>query len=77
MAFGLVIGFIELLQNATTSNYNATINSNALQFITAHIKPSQSAGPSPVVTWLLTLNNIASSASVFTPLPTRNCLTTN
>jgi hypothetical protein len=33
--FGLVIGFIELLQNVTTSNYSALANANTIQLTTA------------------------------------------
>jgi hypothetical protein len=41
--FGLVIGFIGLLQNVTTSNYSAIVNSHTQQFTTARTKSSQSA----------------------------------
>jgi hypothetical protein len=45
MGFGLVIGFIELLQNVTTrtNNYSANANSHTLQFTIACTKSSQSA----------------------------------
>jgi hypothetical protein len=43
MGFGLVIGFIEHLQNVTTSIYSNVTNSHTLQFSTARIKSSQSA----------------------------------
>jgi hypothetical protein len=33
--FGLVIGFIDLLQNVATSNYTAIANSHSQQFTTA------------------------------------------
>jgi hypothetical protein len=49
MWFELVIGFIELLQNITTSNYSTVANSYTLQFTTAHTKSFQSAVSSPVV----------------------------
>jgi ABC-type lipoprotein release transport system permease subunit len=39
---GLVIGYIDHLQNVTTSNYSAIANSHILQFTIAHIKHSQS-----------------------------------
>jgi hypothetical protein len=64
MEFGLVIGFIELLQNITTSNYSAVANSRTLQFTTAHTRSSQSAVSSPVTASIAT----ASSASVFKSL---------
>jgi hypothetical protein len=48
---GLVIGFIEHLQNVTTSNYSAIANSHTLQFATASTEPFQSAVSSPVVAW--------------------------
>jgi hypothetical protein len=58
MKFGLIIGFIEHLQVATTRNYNAIANSNTLQFTTTRTKSSQSAVSSPVVSWyrLLTMD---------------------
>jgi hypothetical protein len=43
--FGLVIGFIENLQNVTTNNYDS------LTVTTAHMKSSQFAMSSPVVAW--------------------------
>jgi hypothetical protein len=46
----LIIGFIEHLQ-IVTNNHSAIANSHPLQFITACIKSSQSAMPSPVVAW--------------------------
>jgi hypothetical protein len=49
--FGLVIGFIEHLQNVTTSNYSGIANSHTLQFTTERTKYSQSAVPLPVVAW--------------------------
>jgi hypothetical protein len=51
MGFGLVVGFIEILQIVTASNYSAIANSHTLQFTIACTKPSQSAVSSPVVTW--------------------------
>jgi hypothetical protein len=47
--FGLVNGFFELLQNRTTSNYSAIVNSQTQQFTTTRTKYSQSAVSSPVV----------------------------
>jgi hypothetical protein len=47
----LVIGFIELLQIVTTSNYSAIANSHTQQFTTARTKSSQFAVSSPVVVW--------------------------
>jgi hypothetical protein len=43
--FGLVIGFIDVLEIVTTSKYRANAKS------TACTKSSQSAIPSPVVVW--------------------------
>jgi hypothetical protein len=39
----MVIGFIEILQNVTTSNYSAIANSHILEVIRARTKPSRSA----------------------------------
>jgi hypothetical protein len=47
----IVIGLIELLQDLTTSNCSANVNSRSLQFTTARTKSSQSAVSSPVVPW--------------------------
>jgi hypothetical protein len=41
MGFGLIIGFIDHLEMATTSNYNALANSYTRLLTTAHIKFSQ------------------------------------
>jgi hypothetical protein len=41
MGFGFVIGFIDHLQIATTSNYNALANSCPRHLTTAHTKSSQ------------------------------------
>jgi hypothetical protein len=49
--FGLVIGFTEHLQIATTSNYSAIANSHTLHFATERTKSSQFAVSSPVVVW--------------------------
>jgi hypothetical protein len=49
--FGLVMGFIELLQIETTSNYSAITISHTLQLTTARTKSFQCAVSSPVVTW--------------------------
>jgi hypothetical protein len=49
--FGLVIEFIEHLQNLSTSNYSAVANSHSLQFTTARSKTFQPAVSSPVVVW--------------------------
>jgi hypothetical protein len=51
MGVGLVIGFVEHLQNVTTSNYSAIANSRSQQFIIARTKSSQSAESSPIVVW--------------------------
>jgi hypothetical protein len=40
MGFGLIIGFIELLQLVTTSNYNALANPRTRLLTTAHTKSS-------------------------------------
>jgi hypothetical protein len=45
----IIIGYIELLQSITTSNYSAIANSHTLQFTTARTKSSQSAVSSLVV----------------------------
>jgi hypothetical protein len=45
---GLVIWFIEHLQNVTTSTYSAIANSHTLQFIIARTNSSQSAVSSPL-----------------------------
>jgi hypothetical protein len=73
MGFELVIGFIEVLQNVTTSNCSAFANWHSLKFTTALIKSFQSA----VFTsrCLVTASNaVTSSASVFTPLLVGDCL---
>jgi hypothetical protein len=49
--FGLVIGFIEHLQNVTTRNYSVIANSHTLPFTTAPTKSSPSAVFSSVVAW--------------------------
>jgi hypothetical protein len=54
MGFGLVIVFIEPLQNATTSNYEILTELRTPKVIvaTAHyVKSSQSAMTSSVVAW--------------------------
>jgi hypothetical protein len=48
--FGLVIGFIGLLQNVTAGNYNHLISFRALQFTTTRTKSSQYAA-SAVIAW--------------------------
>jgi hypothetical protein len=68
---GLVMGFLEHLQNVTTSNYTAIANSETLQFTTARTKCSQSA----VFTRLGRIPTM-SSASVLTFLPNGDCLIT-
>jgi hypothetical protein len=50
MGFGLVIGFIELLQIVTASNNSTIANSHMLQFTTARTKSSQFA-VSLLVVW--------------------------
>jgi hypothetical protein len=56
MVFGVVIGFIDYLQIATTNNYSAITNAHTLQFTTARTKSSHSAVSSPVVC-LVTASN--------------------
>jgi hypothetical protein len=51
MEFGLVIGFTELLQLVTTSNYNAVTNSHTRFLTTVRAESSQCAVSSPVVAW--------------------------
>jgi hypothetical protein len=51
MAFGLVIGFIEHLQNVTTRNYSTIANSHTLQFNIVCTNFSQYTMSSPVVVW--------------------------
>jgi hypothetical protein len=51
MVFGLVIGFIEHLQNVTTINYSAIANSHTLQFTRARTKSSQSVVSTSVIAW--------------------------
>jgi hypothetical protein len=45
----LVIGFVEILQNVSTSNYSAIANSHTQRITTARNKSSRSAVSSPVV----------------------------
>jgi hypothetical protein len=74
--FGLVIGFTELLQNLTASNYSANNNSHNLHFTTARMKSSQSA----IFTGcrlVMASNAVAPTASVFTSLLAGDCLTTH
>jgi hypothetical protein len=76
VGFGLVIEFIEILQNVTTSNYCSIANSYALQFTREHIKYFRSAAFTSRC--LVTASNaVASSASVFMPLLAGDCLPTN
>jgi hypothetical protein len=51
--FGLVIGFIEHLQNVTTNNYDSLtqLHIPKITVTTAHIKSSQFAMSSPVIAW--------------------------
>jgi hypothetical protein len=70
MGFGLVIGFIELLQIVTTSKYSAVINSHTLQFTIAHTKSSQSAVSSPVDVPLLLGSRPCGMAAISYQLPT-------
>jgi hypothetical protein len=53
MGFGLVIGFIERLQNVTTNNYDSLteLRTSKITVTAAHIKPSQFAMSSSVVAW--------------------------
>jgi hypothetical protein len=74
MRFGLVIGFIEPLQNVTTSNYSTIANSYTLLFTAARTMSFQSALSSPVVK---ASNAVASSASVFRSLLAGDCFPTN
>jgi hypothetical protein len=50
MGFGLVIGFIGLLKNVTTSNSSAVDNPHIPHFTAAHTKSSQST-VSSVAVW--------------------------
>jgi hypothetical protein len=74
MKCGLVIGFIELLQIVTKNNYNTVANSNTLQFITPHIKPSRSAVFASRCL-IMVSNAVDFSASGFTSLLAGDCLT--
>jgi hypothetical protein len=49
--FGLVIGFIELLQNVTASNYSTIANSHTQQFTTTCHNSSDSAVSLLAVAW--------------------------
>jgi hypothetical protein len=71
MGFGLVIGFIELLHNVTTNNYDSIVELHTpnITVTTGHIKSSLVV----VWYWILTI----SSASVFMLLPAGDCLTSN
>jgi hypothetical protein len=76
--FGLVIGFIELLQIVTTRNYSAICNSQTLKFTTALTttrNSSEFAVSSPVVAWWRKWT--MSSASVLTSLPASDYLTSH
>jgi hypothetical protein len=76
VGFGLVIGFIEHLQNITTNNYDSrTELLLKITVTTAHIKSSQFAMSSPVIAWWRIPTT--SSASLLTLLLAGNCLTTN
>jgi hypothetical protein len=70
MGFGLVIGFIEQLQDVTTRNYSAVANLYTLQFIAACIKPFQSAVFSAVDLYQLpTVNVPLTLGSRTVPMP--------
>jgi hypothetical protein len=75
--FGLIIGFLEHLQNVTTNkDYVITVlDIPQITVTTTHIKSSQFSMSSPVVAWRRI--PIMSSASVLTFLLTGDCLTTN
>jgi hypothetical protein len=51
LGFGLLIGFIKLLQTVTTRNDSAIDNAHSLQFTTANTKISPSAVVSIDVAW--------------------------
>jgi hypothetical protein len=77
MGFGLVIGFIKLLQNVTTNNYDSLteLRTPKIAVTTAHTESSQFAMSSPVVgRWRIPT---MSSASVITFLPAGDRLTTH
>jgi hypothetical protein len=76
MVFGLVIEFIDLLQNVSKSNYSAIANSHNLQFITACTKSFSMSS----LHWSLSGNGFKAvdySTSIFTSLLAGECLTTN
>jgi hypothetical protein len=73
----LVIGFIEHLQNVTTSNYSATVISHKLQFTTARTNFSQFATVSTSRCLLVTSNGGRSTYSGFPNYPRPQLPATN
>jgi hypothetical protein len=76
MGFGLVIAFIKLLQNLTTSNYSALAKSHALQLL-QHALNHLSLLIFTGFLLVATFNAVASSAFVFTSLLAGDFHTTN
>jgi hypothetical protein len=76
MEFGLMIEFIEHLQNVTTNNYESLteLHIPKITVTTEHIKSSQFAVSLLVVAWWQMPK--MSSASMLTFLPAGDCLTT-
>jgi hypothetical protein len=69
----MVTAIIWRLWTVTTGYYNGLTNSHTLQITTTQTKSSQFSFNSRC--WVTALNNVVSSASVFTPLPSVSQLT--
>jgi hypothetical protein len=71
------MGFVELLQNVTASNYSAIANSHTLQFTTARTKIFSVCCVFTSRRLVTASNAVASLASVFTPWLAGDCIPTN